>query len=237
MLTLGIDSSCASAGAALIDGEKTIGRVTIADKRTHSVKLLPEIQTLIAENGLKPEDLELIAVNTGPGSFTGLRIGAATAKTMAFALEIPVAGVNTLDCIAAGITAAADAAAKSASDRCTLALIDARNLRTYACLYRGCDPVMPYMIDSIDAVMVKIDEYFGTKAVGSRVTVAGDAVLNEKICEVLSSSETVQYVIDREKAYPDPVLTAQLGLRQYIDAADKAAFRPEKLTLNYMKEW
>jgi tRNA threonylcarbamoyladenosine biosynthesis protein TsaB len=100
MYVLGIDTSTLVATAAIIDAERVIVEAAVHTRRTHSERLMPTIERLIAEAELTPKDLQGIAVSIGPGSFTGLRIGITTAKAMAYALGIPVVGVPTLDALA-----------------------------------------------------------------------------------------------------------------------------------------
>ena len=236
MLVLGIDTSCASAGAALVRDGELIGRVAVADRRTHSVKLLPEIQALLAQNDTDPSELDLICVNTGPGSFTGVRIGASTAKTMAFALGIPVVGVNTLDSLV--FDGAAETRPEDA-EKYRLALIDARNLRAYGCLYKGSMPLTPFMVDHItvltDAVKKALEKEGKPESV--KVEVAGDAVLNEGMVDALRGCDRPAFEPDESRAYPDPFAVAVLGTRAYMEAPDREAFLPGKLVLNYMKDW
>jgi len=88
-----------------IDGGPVRGlleRQTPADQQT-ARSLLPSIETALAEQGWRPKELGLICVTTGPGSFTGLRIGLVTAKTLAYATGARLVGVHTLTAIAAGV--------------------------------------------------------------------------------------------------------------------------------------
>ncbi|MBO4327546.1 MAG: hypothetical protein J5950_09775, partial [Clostridia bacterium] len=72
---------------------------------------------------------------------------------------------------------------------------------------------------------------------GISVSACGDALLNKGICDILFTEERVN--VGRESCvfYPDPAAVARLGAETFIDAADKTVFAPEKLSLNYMKEW
>lgn len=137
MKILGLDTSTATGGAALIDGERLIAEYTLSLQRTtHSERLLPAVQQVLhaaqRSDGVRPVDG--IAVALGPGSFTGLRIGVVTAKTLAYSWDVPVVGVSTLQALAYQ-------AGGGASVVC--ALMDARNGNVYGAAYeaKGGAPV------------------------------------------------------------------------------------------------
>ena len=97
MLIVAFDTATRVATSALVrDGEVLGERVSTA------VRVLEDVDALLAAAGARPADVDAIAVGTGPGSFTGVRIGIATARGLALALGVPVAGVSTLDALAAG---------------------------------------------------------------------------------------------------------------------------------------
>lgn len=100
MKILAIEASGPVAGCALTDGGKLIGEFEINNKKTHSQTLLPMMDDLKNRAGCDLESLDAIAITRGPGSFTGLRIGAATAKGVALALQLPIIPVPTVDALA-----------------------------------------------------------------------------------------------------------------------------------------
>lgn len=100
MKILAIDSSGLVASAALLDGDVLIAEYTVGYKKTHSQTLLPMIDEIVRMTEQPLSEIDAIAVAEGPGSFTGLRIGAATAKGLGFALKKPVIGVPTVDALA-----------------------------------------------------------------------------------------------------------------------------------------
>jgi tRNA threonylcarbamoyladenosine biosynthesis protein TsaB len=85
---------------ALCQGERLIAESLLNVRSTHSEKLLKQIDLLLAEAGWQPADLDLLAAVTGPGSFTGLRIGIATVKGLAQVIDKPVVGVSSLEMLA-----------------------------------------------------------------------------------------------------------------------------------------
>ncbi len=97
---LALDSSSLSGSVSLCQGESLIARTLLNIRSTHSEKLLKQIDHLLEETGWQLADLDLLAVVTGPGSFTGLRIGVATIKGIAQVLNKPVVSVSTLQTLA-----------------------------------------------------------------------------------------------------------------------------------------
>jgi tRNA threonylcarbamoyladenosine biosynthesis protein TsaB len=100
VIILSIDSSTPVAGIAVSDGMQLLGEITLNTKNTHSEKLMPLVKHLLDELALSVNDLDAIAVTQGPGSFTGLRIGMATAKGLAQGAGKKLIAVPTLDCLA-----------------------------------------------------------------------------------------------------------------------------------------
>lgn len=100
MKILALESSATAASVALCQEEELIAQSFLHTGLTHSQTLLPMSQRLLADCGLTVGDLDLIAVAAGPGSFTGLRIGVAAAKGLAWAAQLPCAGCSTLEAMA-----------------------------------------------------------------------------------------------------------------------------------------
>lgn len=100
MKILAIDSSGIVASVAIVDNETLVAEYTINHKKTHSQTLLPMINEISKMTELELDTVDAIAIAGGPGSFTGLRIGSATAKGLGLALEVPVINVPTMDAMA-----------------------------------------------------------------------------------------------------------------------------------------
>lgn len=124
---LAVETSTLAGGVALLEGERLRGEYLLDVSATHSERLMPAIDRLLADAGWQPGDLEGLAVAVGPGSFTGLRIGLSTVKGLALALRLPVAAVPTLDAMAAALPFAALPVCP---------VLDARKGEVYCSLYR-----------------------------------------------------------------------------------------------------
>jgi tRNA threonylcarbamoyladenosine biosynthesis protein TsaB len=100
MQILAIDTSNQSLGVALVRDNEIVGEIVTNIAKNHSVRLMPAIDYLMKELTITPEQLDMIAVAKGPGSYTGVRIGLTTAKTLAWSLNIPIVGVSSLEVLA-----------------------------------------------------------------------------------------------------------------------------------------
>lgn len=138
MLILGLDSSAVAGSCALceISGEKTqvIAESFINTKQTHSQTLMPMTENMLKSVGVGFDKLDRVAVTSGPGSFTGVRIGVAAAKGLGYALSVPCVGVSALHAIALGLTG---------FEGLICAVMDARRSQFYNALFsvKGGKPV------------------------------------------------------------------------------------------------
>ena len=127
MKVLAFDTSSKALSVAILDGENLLADVTVNIKKNHSINLMPAIDFLMKAVDLKPADLDRISVAQGPGSYTGLRVAVATAKTLAYTLGIELVGVSSLYALAA----AAD------FEGLVVPVIDARRNNVYAGFYKN----------------------------------------------------------------------------------------------------
>lgn len=165
MKILGIDSSGLVATVAIQSDDILVGEYTIHNKKTHSQTLLPMIQDMLRMAEVPVEELDAIAVAAGPGSFTGLRIGAATAKGLGQALNIPLVAVPSLEGLAYNLAGA---------DALVCPIMDARRNQAYYGIYdvSGEKPVVVAEQDAapIDTVLQKVRE------TGREIIFVGDGV-------------------------------------------------------------
>lgn len=102
LTVLALDTSTASLTAAAVRGGVVLGSVQSLSERNHSVQVVPVVQKLLKNCGLSGEDLDIIAVGQGPGSYTGVRIAVSVGKTLAWAWNKPLVGVSSLETLALG---------------------------------------------------------------------------------------------------------------------------------------
>ena len=99
MNILAIDTSNELLGVAVLNHEKVLGEISTNVKNDHSVRLMPAIVSLLEHLDMKPDHINKVVVAQGPGSYTGVRIGVTTAKSIAWALNIPIVGVSSLEAL------------------------------------------------------------------------------------------------------------------------------------------
>ena len=100
---LAIDAAGSDCGAAVAAGDKLLAIANAAMLHGQAEALLPMIDDVVREAGLTPSGLDLVAVTTGPGSFTGIRVGIAAARGISLALDLPLVGVSSFEAVAASV--------------------------------------------------------------------------------------------------------------------------------------
>ncbi|WP_172199650.1 tRNA (adenosine(37)-N6)-threonylcarbamoyltransferase complex dimerization subunit type 1 TsaB [Saccharibacillus qingshengii] len=130
---LALDTSSASQAVAVLEGSGILFESSSLAERNHSVNLLPEIERALRQSGTDKQALAGIAVGIGPGSYTGVRIAVTTAKTLAWALKLPVAAVSSLEAQAASGLEASGLQGKI----WVVPLVDARRGQAYTALFEA----------------------------------------------------------------------------------------------------
>ncbi len=127
MKILGIDTSSNASSVAVIEDNKLICEYTVNTKTTHSQKLMPMIENMLLMSGINIKEIDAIAICVGPGSFTGLRIGMATAKAISHVNNLPVIGVNSLEILAGNM---------DLCDKKICSILDAQRNQVYTGRYK-----------------------------------------------------------------------------------------------------
>ena len=176
MKILAIDSSGLVATVALLDQDILVGEYTIHNKKTHSQTLLPMIDAMLSMAEVPVEELDALAVSAGPGSFTGLRIGSATAKGLGLALKKPLVAVPTVDALAYNLYDA---------QGLICPIMDARRKQVYTGIYRFEEHQLMTLKEQWAAPIEELLEELNQR--GEMVTFLGDGVpvFRELIAEKL----------------------------------------------------
>lgn len=166
MLILGIEAATASTGCAVGDRDGVRASVRVAGDRRHAEMLAPQISAVCEQAGVSLRDVAAVAVDVGPGLYTGLRVGVTTAMTIASALRVNMVGVTSLDLVAFPVRH---------TSRTITAVIDARRGEVFWARYRpvpgGVQRVSEPAVSSPEAVAAEI------MAAGDEVLLAGDGAL------------------------------------------------------------
>ncbi len=215
-LILSIETATSVCAVAVHQNGILIGEIELHQENIHARKLMPSIKLLLEQTGIAPDSLDAVAVSQGPGSYTGLRIGVSTAKGLAFARDIPLIGVDTLNALAKRTKAFAG------SSSFVVPMIDARRMEVYCKVLNGngeeLEPLSPLVVDK-DGFEKYLEQ--------SRVYFLGDAV------------PKVQEVIQHPNAFFLPFVNSastvgELAFQKYKvgQFEDIAYFEP-----NYLKEF
>lgn len=193
LTTLAIDTAMGGVSVGIIATNGHVVSRQVETARGQAAILVPMIQEVVTEAQLTMKDIDLIAVTNGPGSFTGLRIGLSTARTLALALDKPIVGLNTLDVMAKHYDTEGD----------LLIVLETKRQDFYARYYDSeANPLSePFAADASMVVQNAPNTHF---------SVGGDC-LNR-----FQESVSGDFNLLDNLTQPDPVLIAQLGKEQYV---------------------
>lgn len=163
MLTLAIESAAVTASVCVADGETPLALYSISNKNTHSENLLPMVKSCLDRLHLSTDDVELFALSAGPGSFTGVRIGAATVKGLAFGTDKPCAPVSTLEALAYNLIG---------QNGILCPVMNARRGQVYNALFRAENGVMTRLVPDRALSVVELEEEL--KAYREPIYLSGD---------------------------------------------------------------
>lgn len=156
MKVLSFDTSSQALSLALLEDEQLQGELTLNIKKNHSISLMPSIDFLMQQVGWQPSDLDRIAVAQGPGSYTGLRVAVATAKTLAYSLKIDLVGVSSLQAIALN----------HPSSHLVVPVMDARRNNVYVGFYEKGRAIKPDCHARFEQVLEAVKGYEKVSFVG-----------------------------------------------------------------------
>ena len=180
MKILGLDSSGIVASVAIVEDDVLIAEYTVYYKKTHSQTLLPMLDEIAKMTELDLNSIDAIAVAAGPGSFTGLRIGSATAKGLGLALKKPLIAIPTVEGLAYNLYDISGLICP---------IMDARRKQVYTGIYRFTDHQLKVVEDQMavpmETVIEKLNQY------GEAVTFLGDGV--PVFHELIAEKMTVPY--------------------------------------------
>ena len=222
MKILAIDSSGMVASVAVLQDEVLIAEYTVNYKKTHSQTLLPMLDEIVGMTESDLAGIDAIAVAAGPGSFTGLRIGASTAKGLGLALDIPLVAVPTVDALACNLFG---------TEGLVCPMMDARRQQVYTGLYRTSG----YQLEIVEPQKaLAVEEMAGhCNRYGEPVIFLGDGV--PVYAQTLEELLTVPYSfapahLSRQRAGA----VAMLGMEYYKrgNTVTAAEFVPEYLRVS-----
>ncbi|HMP86334.1 MAG TPA: tRNA (adenosine(37)-N6)-threonylcarbamoyltransferase complex dimerization subunit type 1 TsaB [Lacibacter sp.] len=147
-LLLSVDTSTSHASVALGDGIAPPGLRTCHAQKEQAAFVQPAIRELLQARGVKPSDLDAVAVTLGPGSYTGLRVGLASAKGLCYALQLPLRGIGTLEVMAAAARCRLQQQYPSVNEALLVPMIDARRMEVFTAVYTtdGTELVTPHAL-------------------------------------------------------------------------------------------
>lgn len=219
MLALGIETATSMGSVALVDdGAGVLAEHSLNSKASHSERLLPSIDGLFKETGKRLDDCAVVCVSRGPGSFTGLRIGLATAKGLAYAISKPIVGVSTLEILARGLPFLSIPV-------CTV--IDARKKELFTCIYEWhgleFENLTREMVIKPDALIRMIER--PTLFAGDGLVNYGDFIAQELKGLAIFASRAFNF--------PRASVLAGIGLKRF--AEDKSS-EPDDILPVYIRD-
>jgi len=210
-MLLSLDSSAVTASVALTDGDRVIKSEFVNSGLTHSETLLPMVKRVMGDNEFS--SLDAVAITAGPGSFTGVRIGVATVKGIAFAGNIPCYGVSTLEAIAYNFV----------DENCVVcAVMDARRMQFYNAIFKVENGIVsritPDRAISIDDLREELKQY-------DSVVIAGDGAA---LCSQNIALDNCKIAAD-DKIYQNALSVAKC-------VKNKKAIAPSALMPVYLRQ-
>ena len=217
MIILSLDTSATVASAALCDGERLLAEYTLNNGNTHSETLLPMVESLLTHFGITTDDIDIFASSTGPGSFTGVRIGVATLKGLAFGKNKPCVSVSTLEAIAENLCV---------HKGLICPVMNARRSQVYTALFRSDGEKLTRLMPDSAISIAELDE--ALSKYGEPIAFCGDGY----DITLAALEKTQSYPVPERLRHQSAYSVAQVALRNYLakNYTDDA-----KLTVTYLR--
>lgn len=214
MLILALDSTAQVGSVALCEDERLIAEYTLNTGHTHSETLLPMVESVLKIAGCTVDDVELFVCTTGPGSFTGVRIGAATVKGMSFGKDIPCIGVSTLEALALNGVAL---------DGILCPCMNARRQQVYNALFDCNGRELTRLCDDRALAISELGQELAEKYPQRPVYLMGDGatITYDALAEALGERLVM---LPERLIHQSGYNTAQCGLRLYRNGVRTADF-------------
>ena len=196
MLVLGIDSTSDAATAALLRDGVLLCEYTQNQKKTHSVKMLPMAESMLRDLEIELSDIDVFACGIGPGSFTGVRIGAATVRAFCDSLEKPAVAVTSLEALYNNV---------NSFDGVVISLVFARENECYTAAFENEKEILAPTVMTIDEIIKYAD--------GKKCIFVGDGALINK--EALSGVSGATFALGRHNIISAGAI-AELGYKKAI---------------------
>ena len=205
MKILSLDSTAKIASCAVLEDEKLLSLFNIDNGLTQSELLLPMVEDSLKSLNLSISDIDLFAVTCGPGSFTGVRIGTAVVKGLAFSKNIPISPVSTLEGLAYNLIGA---------DGIIVPVMDARRGQVYTALFKGKDGKIERISEDTALPIVELVNIL-KEYEGERIYLVGDGynVTRDKLLPLGIRLEATPPLLIPENAYS----VGLVGLKMYRD--------------------
>ena len=217
MKILSLDSSATVATVALCEDGRLLAEYTLNNGNTHSETLLPMVESVLRLYGISVKDIDLFAASAGPGSFTGVRIGVATLKGLAFQSNTPCVGVSTLEAIAENL---------SLHQGLICPVMNARRGQVYTALFRSNGEQMERLMPDSALSVTELDELLS--AYGEPVAFCGDGY--DVTLPVLQKTKAIP--VPERLRHQSAYSVAQIAYRNHlagISVTDK------ELTVTYLR--
>lgn len=224
-LILNIETATPVCSVCISKEEKILSVKEINQGLTHAENLHSFIESTLKESGISVKELNAVALSKGPGSYTGLRIGSSAAKGLAFALQLPLISIDTLQAMAFGMRNDLN------KESLLCPMLDARRMEVYTALYDSdlniIEPIQALVMDSVTSEIFKRKEQIiffgeGMSKCKSILETYKNAVFAENVFPSASNLASLAFKKFRENSFEDLAYFEPLYLKEFFTPAKKS---------------